>query len=123
MQSSLNGFGRGARTPVELVSQPPSHLPCRQTTVAWFPSFGGRSFNHGWNSISRINKPFALGIGAGTGGSLLVSIAALSLAPAFDNHAASLPTDTCLQYSGGGPAHLGGLWPFRSKGETHASIA
>ena len=72
MQRSL--VGRGAPGPAESVSQQPQ-APCRHPTVAWFPSFAGRSFSHGWSSIGRINPPFARGLGAGTGGSFLVSFA------------------------------------------------
>lgn len=74
MHSGFASCKSGSRNPVDLASQQ-TQAPCRQPAVAWFPSFGGRSFGQrDWSSITRINTPFALGVGAGTGGSMLVSL-------------------------------------------------
>lgn len=73
MQSSVVASKALSRNPVDFASQQPQ-ASCRQPTVAWFPSFGGRSFGQRvGGTLSRINPPFALGISAGTGGSMLVS--------------------------------------------------
>ena len=94
MHSGFAGCKGGSHNPVDLASQP-TQTPCRQPPVAWFPSFGGRNFGQrGWSSITRINTPFALGVGAGTGGSMLVSSdeSAVSLANRLHACPALIPT-------------------------------
>lgn len=55
-------------------TQQPS-APIRLPTRAWLPSFRlGGSGSNKWSSKSHLHRPFALGVGAGTGGSMLVSL-------------------------------------------------
>jgi len=59
---------------VDFSSQQPS-APIRLPTRAWLPSFRlGGSGSNKWGNKSRLHRPFALGVGAGTGGSMLVSL-------------------------------------------------
>jgi len=49
--------------------------PTRLPTKAWLPSFRrGGSGSNKWNNKFHLHRPFALGVGAGTGGSMLVSL-------------------------------------------------
>ena len=59
---------------VDFSSQQPS-APTRLPTRAWLPSFRlGGSGSNKWSNKSHLHRPFALGVGAGTGGSMLVSL-------------------------------------------------
>ena len=59
---------------VDFSSQQPS-APIRLPTRAWLPSFRlGGSGSNKWSNKSHLHRPFALGVGAGTGGSMLVSL-------------------------------------------------
>ena len=59
---------------VDFSSQQPS-APTRLPTRTWLPSFRlGGSGSNKWSNKSHLHRPFALGVGAGTGGSMLVSL-------------------------------------------------
>ncbi len=59
---------------VDFSSQQAS-APIRLPTRAWLPLFRlGGSGSNKWSNKSHLRRPFALGVGAGTGGSMLVSL-------------------------------------------------
>ena len=52
-----------------------SSAPMRVPTTAWFPSFGrGGSVSNNWSNRPSSHKTFSYGLGAGAGGSMLVSL-------------------------------------------------
>ncbi|DBB01119.1 hypothetical protein WJX77_006919 [Trebouxia sp. C0004] len=94
--STAGSTSRGSlaqATHVDFSSQQ-SSAPIRLPTRAWRPSFqSGGSGSNKWSNKSHLHRPFALGVGAGTGGSML--------------------------YGSAGAAQLGGFWPFKSKAKSN----